>query len=152
MIGLTQSRSLRGANSEVKTAAAMPTGTATAMATRVTLRVPTKSGTMEYLGTSLTGCQMKAAGLPARQTCGRNIRARSVSLARAGSVKRGSASRPTKMKMRTTAAMPVRATAVMPISMAASRSWRRRMTPGELAARMVGWEVAVTGVRYLMGK
>ena len=107
MVGLSTSRRRRGANSEEKTAAATPTGTATAMATVVTLSVPAKSGTIEYLGTSPTGCQVKVAARPARQTCGRNMRARSVSLASSGLVKSGSASRATKTKMRTTAAIPV---------------------------------------------
>ena len=66
-------------------------------------------------------------------------------MAISGLVKSGSASRPTKTKMSTTAAMPVRATAVMPTSMATSRSCRRRMAAGVLAARPTGWVRAVTG-------
>jgi hypothetical protein len=127
MVGFSTSRSRRGANSEVKSAAATPIGVATAIATRVTFKVPTNSGIIEYFGTLLTGCQTKPGGLPSRTICGRNMRPRSTSCRTSGSVKRGSVSRATKTKMRTTAAMPVRATTVMPASMSPSRICRRRM-------------------------
>ena len=59
--GLTISRVRLPANSETKSAAATLSGTATTSETSVTFSVPTKSGTMLYLGTSLTGCQTNPA-------------------------------------------------------------------------------------------
>ena len=101
---------------------------------------------MEYFGIDPTGCQMNAAGRPWRQTWGRNIRPRSVSLARSGLVKSGSASLATKTKIRTTAAIPVRATSVMPNSTAPSWICRRRMAGSGLPVPGRELVLAVTGM------
>ena len=58
------------------------------------------------------------------------MRARSVSSRTSGEVKIGSASRATKTKMRTTAAIPVSATRVMTAWIVASRICRRRIDGG----------------------
>src|SRR5262245_39404909 len=102
----------------------------------VTFSDPIKSGTMLYLGTSLTGCQTKPVD-PSASGKGATIDPGVTSLRTKGLKKIGNASRATKTRIKTIEAIDVNATARSRSS--ATRSARR------------GLRVNGGGSRYAVG-
>src|SRR6185295_1382445 len=114
--GLITSRTPCGANSEVKIAAPTEIGSAIRRATIVTFRVPISRGSSEYLGTVETGCQECSPF-----ACGASILQTVTSLWTSDEVRSGTASFPTKMKIRMTDAMTMKPLDRTPNSISASR-------------------------------
>src|SRR5262245_34522051 len=104
--GLITSRTPCGANSDVKIAAPTAIGSAMSSATIVTLIVPISSGSSEYLGTVDTGCQDQVF-LPVSGSVlfGTIILGTLTSFWISDDVSSGTASFPTKRKMRRTEPM-----------------------------------------------
>src|SRR6185295_19598814 len=104
--GLMTSRTACGANSDVKIAAPTAIGSAMSNATMVTLRVPISSGSSEYFGTVETGCHEKVLfPVAGSLALGATIFPRVTSLWTSEEVSSGTASFPTKRKMRITEPM-----------------------------------------------